>query len=156
MVGGLKKGHRGLNGEAKAPYRTFEAAKKECERIRREEGDPGVKPYHCKWCDYFHIGHSIKFTPWTGPKGRLVDQLQPELGDRAVWSLKAENVSPVNRRLGYLSKTAYYAQRNAAYRYASENGLDISGFIRNHIQSIGRRPRSRSVEAFPEVEGVSC
>ena len=50
----------------KRQYETRHLAITAMRAIRHNDGRPGLSPYRCEFCRYYHLGHSI-------PPGRIPD-----------------------------------------------------------------------------------
>lgn len=93
--------------QVKAPYKTFEAASKEAQRMSEQRGY-GFSAYLCRYCkhilllgDVYHVG-----TDRTSKKSRNRQTLRLELGDRAYMALIKESTGRKRNRYKYIRDKA--------------------------------------------------
>lgn len=82
--------------QIKAPYKAFEAAQIEAERMAGKKGH-GFSAYECRYCGFYHVG-----TDKTTQKGRNRQTLRMELGDRAYMALIKESTGRKRNRVKYI------------------------------------------------------
>jgi len=105
--------HWRQQGGGKYPHTTWESAVESAERMTEKNQAKGLRfePYHCTYCDRYHIGRGLLNSTQHAEQ----ELWRLELGDRAATHMILENHKPPEKRLLFITQRVHAGIRKRLY-----------------------------------------